>query len=215
MGDLITPGFLKRPPVSAPMPKSNPKRRRIPRVTVSAPSPMPKSDAPSPPQIRPAQPPLVTLGSDNVNDMPADYDDASDHAASPCASQRAEGQESLAPSITPAEKQWEEFGNSFIKSARESLDSHQISDGEQDDVIEGRPSAWLLYRARAFETNGREHRPPTHPKAEEISLMGSKKLRTTMQTYAGRVVRANVPLKYRNAPRGGTSSPEPHDRPVA
>ena len=82
-----------------------------------------------------------------------------------------------------------------LKSVHDFLEAHRISDGENDadDLIDGRPIDWVLNRARAFGTNFRDHRKPTHPTGEQIAAVDSKTLRKTMQTYGQRLVRANAP----------------------
>ena len=100
--------------------------------------------------------------------------------------------ESPNPAIITTDPQWEALTSEVIKTVHEYLEANQISDGEFDANIDGRPIAWILNRARGFGSNFREHRVPTHP-SDEIAKMDKKTIRKTMQTYCQRIVRANVP----------------------
>ena len=147
--------------------------------------------------------------------MPADYDDNSvkpddpadlpddppvspdDPPASP--DDPPASPKSVTPSaagnsiIIPTDTQWGELKEEVLRAAHEYLGANQISDDEGDPNIDGHPIAWVLNRARGFESNFKEHRMPKHPSDEEISTMGKKTLRKTMQTYGQRLVRANAP----------------------
>lgn len=167
----------------------------IPHVSANSisPSPLPKSDVSRPPMSLSRANPMVALDKDNVGDMPADCDDVSESPASPRESRQSQAPEPSAPALATTEEQWEGLKASAMQSVREYIDSSALSDGEGDAVTDGRPAAWVLNRARAFGPNHRERRLPTHPTPEVLGRMAPEKLRSAMQTYARRLVRASVP----------------------
>ena len=143
---------------------------------------------------------------EDPQDWPADYGDSEDEElqsgdspikpsnSDPSAQVQLleEAQADSAPPsqfLAPTHEQWEDLKNSAILAA---LDKDDVSDNEGDSVLDGHPVAYILNKARSFESNFREHRMPTPPTEEAKDACNPKQLRDLMRTFGRRVLRASV-----------------------